>query len=106
MVLRHLRRSCLLVPTGPPLSQSGPLSDIRAPQTDHQRVTKRPHVDWTATEMRALSEQQLSSRLQEAREAETRADAPGMGRSTKGRRLWRRNRELVEEEMERRHLLS
>jgi hypothetical protein len=54
--------------------------------------------------MQVLSEQELRSRLQQAREAEARADAPGTGRSAKGRRLWRRNRELVEEEMGRRNL--
>jgi hypothetical protein len=78
--------------------------DTGPAQPDHELVTKRPHVDWTAKEMQALSEQELRSRLQQAREAEARADGPGMGRSAKGRRLWRRNRELVEEEMERRNL--
>jgi hypothetical protein len=67
-------------------------------------MTKRPHVGWTAKEMQVLSEQELRSRLQQAREAEARADALGTGRSAKGRRLWRRNRELVEEEMGRRNL--
>lgn len=68
-------------------------------------VSKRPHLDWTAMELQALSEDQLRSRQREAREAEARADAPGMGRSAKGRRLWRRNRELVEEEFSRRGIL-
>ncbi len=61
-------------------------------------------MDWTAKDMQVLSEQELRFRLQQAREAEARADGPGMGRSVKGRRLWRRNRELVKEEMERRDL--
>ncbi|SNS17587.1 hypothetical protein SAMN06893096_102357 [Geodermatophilus pulveris] len=68
-------------------------------------MTKRPHVDWTAREVQALSEEELRARLTQAREWEARADAPGMGRSARGRRLWRRNRELVEEEMGRRDLL-
>jgi hypothetical protein len=68
-------------------------------------VTKRPHADLTAKELQALSEEQLRSRQREAGEAEARADAPGMGRSSKGRRLWRQNRELVEEELLRRGLL-
>jgi hypothetical protein len=68
-------------------------------------VPKRPHVDWNAKELQGLSEDQLRSRLREAREAEARADAPGMGRSAKGRRLWRQNRELVEDELSRRGLL-
>ena len=80
------------------------IGDKEPTRPDHEHVTKRPHVDWTAKEMQVLSEQELRSRLQQAREAEARADAPGMGRSAKGRRLWRRNCELVEEEMGRRNL--
>lgn len=68
-------------------------------------MAKRPHVDWTAKEMRPLSDDALRQRLSEALEAEARADAPGMGRSVKGRRLWRKNRELVEEELSSRDLL-
>lgn len=68
-------------------------------------VTKRPHIDWTAKELQALPDEQLQSRQREARDAGARADAPGMGRSSKGRRLWRLNRELVDEELLRRGLL-
>ena len=96
------------VPTRCPRSRlvplRGPLRDRGPTQPDHEHVTKRPHGDWTAKEMQVLSEQELRSRLQQAREAEARADSPGTGRSAKGRRLWRRNRELVEEEMGRRNL--
>lgn len=60
-------------------------------------MTKRPQVDWTAKEVQVVSEDELRSRQREAREAEARADMPGMGRSAKGRKLWRQNRELVEE---------
>lgn len=67
-------------------------------------MTKRPHVDWTAKELVHLTDEQVRQRRREAAEAEARADAPGMGRSVKGRRLWRLNRELVEEEMSRRGL--
>ncbi len=94
----------MAVPRQPTSTLSGSLWDGGRTQPDHERMTKRPHVDWTAEEMQVLSEQELRSRLQQAREAAARADAPGMGRSVKGRRLWRRNRELVEEEMGRRNL--
>lgn len=67
-------------------------------------VTKRPHTDWTAKELVHLTDEQVQQRRREATAAEARADAPGMGRSVKGRRLWRRNRELVEGEMGRRGL--
>ena len=62
-------------------------------------MTKRPHTDWTTQEVSALSDEALRRRRSEAQLAEARADAPGMGRSTKGRRMWRKNRELVEAEM-------
>jgi hypothetical protein len=86
------------------VSSGGPLRDRVPEQPDHEHLTKRPHVYWTAKEMQVLSEQELRSQLQQTREAEARADTPGMERSAKGRGLWRRNRELVEEEMGRRHL--
>ena len=69
---------------------------------DADAVTKRPHTAWSAKELAHLSEEQLGRRHSEAAAAEARADAPGMGRSVKGRRLWRGNRELVEEEIARR----
>ena len=62
-------------------------------------MTKRPHIDWTIEELRHLTLAQLREQHRRARVAEARADAPGMGRSVKGRRLWRRNRELVEAEL-------
>ncbi len=68
-------------------------------------MPKRPHVDWTQKELHGLSDAALWARLREAKEAEARADAPGMGRSVKGRRLWRNNRELVESELHARGLL-
>lgn len=67
-------------------------------------MTKRPHTDWTAKELVHFTDEQVRQRRREAAEAEVRADAPGMGRSVKGRRQWRRNRELAEEEMGRRGL--
>ena len=70
--------------------------------SDAGAVTKRPHTDWSAKELAHLSDEQLAQRHREAAAAEARADAPGMGRSVKGRRLWRGNRELVEEEIARR----
>ena len=69
---------------------------------DAGAVTKRPHADWSAKELAPLGDEQLAQRHREAAAAEARADAPGMGRSVKGRRLWRGNRELVEEEIARR----
>ena len=68
-------------------------------------MAKRPHLDWTEQEMAGLAEAALLSRLREAREAEARADAPGMGRAVKARHLWRKNRQLVEEELHKRGLL-
>jgi len=67
-------------------------------------MVKRPHVDWTAKELRHLTDEQLRQRHHEAAAAEARADSPGMGRSVKGRRLWRQNRQLVEDEWNRRGL--
>ena len=68
-------------------------------------MAKRPHVDWAAKELLHLTDEQLRQRQHEAAAAEARADAPGMGRSVKGRRLWRLNRELVEDELSRRGLV-
>ena len=69
---------------------------------DAGAVTKRPHTDWSAKELARLSDEQLAQRHREATAGEARADAPGMGRSVEGRRLWRGDRGLVEEEIARR----
>ncbi len=50
-------------------------------------MPKRPHIDWTQEELQGLSDAALLGRLGDAKEAEAAADAPGMGRSVKGRRL-------------------
>jgi hypothetical protein len=68
-------------------------------------MPKRPHIDWTQEELQGLSDAALLGRLGDAKEAEAAADAPGMGRSVKGRRLWRANRGLVENELQIRGLL-
>jgi hypothetical protein len=49
-----------------------------------------------------LSHEQLQERLQLARDYEVSSNRPGMGRNPKGAREWRRRREAVEEELERR----
>ena len=52
----------------------------------------------------ALTEGALRERLQLAREYEASSDRRGTGRNPKARRDWRRRREAVEAELERRGL--
>lgn len=62
-------------------------------------MTKRPHLDWTEKEIHGLTDAVLLARLREAEDGEARADSAGMGRAVKGRRQWRKNRQLVESEL-------
>ena len=53
-------------------------------------------------DLRGLSECQLRDRLRLAREREASSLSKGMGRNPKAAREWRRRREAVEAELERR----